>query len=529
VPEHTEAGGSGAALAFGALCALAGAMYLVVGREQWFFSDEWDYLAARRLFDVDDLMRAHNGHWHTVPVVVFRGMWNVVGLRSYLPYQALVVALHLASAALVRRVALQGGASPWIATAAAAVFVLFGAGAENIVFAVQITFVGSLALGLAQLALAGHDGPIGRRDVLALACGALALMCSGVGVTTAIVVGVAVVIRRGWRAATFHTASLALLYAAWWSAYGRTGTPWSAPGDVVAFVAAGVDEALTAMSQVRVLGWLMVLVMIGGLTVRWRGRRWADVRPEASVVAGTLVGAIGFLVVSGTARASVFGTESAREARYFPLVVALLLPALAVAVDGLRRRSPLLGAVAVVGVLIGVPGNLASLSSLEDRALMVDAARQLILTLPRVPEAADAPADLRPGPEWYNGPDLTIGWLRDGVAEGWLPAPAAPNPAVEAAASFRLSLYQTDVDGDRSGCQVLPQEPLVRVVETGDELRLDGGSVRLTRIDVGATPGEYMVLNPNRGTRVEVLNGPMTLSITSEGRNGDGEICGGPD
>ena len=55
---------------------------------------------------------------------------------------------------------------PWLATVAAVVFVFFGAGAENILVAFQITFVGSLVFGLTQLLLADHDGPLDRRDWL---------------------------------------------------------------------------------------------------------------------------------------------------------------------------------------------------------------------------------------------------------------------------------------------------------------------------------------------------------------------------
>ena len=63
----------------------------------------------------------------------------------------------------------RAGVRPWIATLTAAVFVFFGAGAENILIAFQITFVGSFVFGLAQLLLADHDGPINRRDWLGLA------------------------------------------------------------------------------------------------------------------------------------------------------------------------------------------------------------------------------------------------------------------------------------------------------------------------------------------------------------------------
>ena len=64
------------------------------------------------------------------------------GIRSYVPYQLLVILLHLAAAVLLRVVMRRAGVRPWIATLTAGVFVFFGAGAENILIAFQITFVG---------------------------------------------------------------------------------------------------------------------------------------------------------------------------------------------------------------------------------------------------------------------------------------------------------------------------------------------------------------------------------------------------
>ena len=53
-------------------------------------------------------------------------------------------------------------------------FVLFGAGAQDILWAFQITFTGALVFGLVQLLLADHDGPVDRRDWLGSVPG-----CSG--------------------------------------------------------------------------------------------------------------------------------------------------------------------------------------------------------------------------------------------------------------------------------------------------------------------------------------------------------------
>ena len=58
---------------------------------------------------------------------------------------------------------------------------------------------------LCHLLLADHDGPVDRRDYLGLGTGLAALMCSGVAVSMAIVVGLATLMRRGWRIALLHS------------------------------------------------------------------------------------------------------------------------------------------------------------------------------------------------------------------------------------------------------------------------------------------------------------------------------------
>src|SRR4029077_2625645 len=149
----------------------------------WFWADDWDFLAARTGGNLGDLFRPHYQHWTTLPILAYRLLWTIFGIRHYVPYQLLVIALHLVAALLLRTVMQRAGVRPWLATLIAGAFVFFGSGAENILIAFQITFVGSLVFGLAQLLLADHDGPVNRRDWLGLLAGLAALMCSGVGIT----------------------------------------------------------------------------------------------------------------------------------------------------------------------------------------------------------------------------------------------------------------------------------------------------------------------------------------------------------
>ena len=49
-----------------------------ISRPMWFYLDEWDFLANRTAFNLGDLFRAHNEHWVTMPVLVYRALWWIV-------------------------------------------------------------------------------------------------------------------------------------------------------------------------------------------------------------------------------------------------------------------------------------------------------------------------------------------------------------------------------------------------------------------------------------------------------------------
>ena len=201
-------------------------------RFAWFANDDWYILAGRDAGQIGDYFRPHEGHWITLPVVAFQALWSTVGLHSYRPYQMMAIATHLGVAVLLRSILRRQGVDGWIATIAAVGFACFGAGQENVVWAFQITIEGAMALGLVHLVLADRDGPIDRRDWLGLAAGAGALMCSGVGLVMVGVVGIAVLLRRGWRLALFHVAPLLAMFGIWYlierPSTGTSGRPGAA-------------------------------------------------------------------------------------------------------------------------------------------------------------------------------------------------------------------------------------------------------------------------------------------------------------
>ena len=85
---------------------------LWIGRDQWFFGDDWAILAPRLDGSV---MLPHVGHWNLIPAIVFPLVRNWLGLGSYLPYLALAVLAHLAVAHLGWRILGRIGTKPWVA------------------------------------------------------------------------------------------------------------------------------------------------------------------------------------------------------------------------------------------------------------------------------------------------------------------------------------------------------------------------------------------------------------------------------
>ena len=75
-------------LAFGAVLVFAFFFWLNAGRAEWFYLDEWDFLATRKVTDVGDLFRPHNEHWTTIPILVYRTLYKFFGLQDLLPLPA---------------------------------------------------------------------------------------------------------------------------------------------------------------------------------------------------------------------------------------------------------------------------------------------------------------------------------------------------------------------------------------------------------------------------------------------------------
>ena len=489
--------------------AVALVIWLVVGRFQWFYNDDWDFIAGRKVRDLGDLFHPHNEHWVTVPLLVYKLLFFMFGLRTFFPYRVVIVLVHLAAAALLFVVLRRAGVHPWISTAAGSCFALFGSGSQDILLPFQIAFTGALAMGLTQLILSDHDGPIDRRDRLGLVAGFIGLMCSGIAVSMTVIVGIAVLLRRGKRAAAFHTLPLAAAYVVWFAATGHTGYLSSSPtpGTVVAFVAKGFRFALRAIVKTPAfihnpLLIVIALVVVVGIVFAVKERRTAGRTRELAVPAALLAGAVVFLAITGSGRQG-FGTAYSGTNRYVYLVAAMTIPTIAIALDALVRRWRLILPVAVALFVVGIPANIHA-ASISQRSLkpIYAETKRMILSLPHAALARVVPRSLRP--EQAHASWITIGWLLDGVKNGHIPEPARTAFVTLAQDNFRLSFEQVSGPTPTQRCHTLTK-PLNATLKRGDVIEFSKNTIQITpthRI-FGIDPP--LLFFPADGTRLVVL------------------------
>jgi len=401
---------------------------------------------------------------------------------------------------------------------------LFGAGDANIMRGFQVAFSGALLLGLVHVMLIDHDGSVDWRDWLGLLAGVGALMCSGVGAAMVAAAGVAALLRRGWRVAALHTVPLVLIYGTWWWFEGRdvsNAVQWD--GDaIVSFVLTGLDETVSALTQVRAGAYLVAALATIGLVLAWRHPSRPEVRHQMAAPLGLLTSALLFLFSTASGRV-LFGPDFARAPRYLHVVASLVLPVIAVAASAIGRKWNVLGPVMVVLFVLPVPGNVAIALNDKGPVHAPKGERTITLAYAHVPAAADAPRWAVP--DQVTAPQVTLGWLLDGVASGRIPTPERISAKDEAAATLRLSVQQIVKEPPPDGC-VPVTKPVIRHLEPGQSLGIEGGRIRFVNVVNGRPLGADVDFYPGSGQTLEAVAGPIDVQISSHQASVPARICG---
>jgi hypothetical protein len=482
---------------------------LTAGRRRWFFGDDWFFLVTmntRTLFKTNTY-----GHWVTLPTLAYQLLWGLFGLRHFTAYLIVIIGLHLITAGLVRAVMRRCGVGPWISTLAAGVLVFFGAGADNILLPAQITFVGSLVFGFSHLLLADHDGSVDRRDVFGLVCGLAGLMCSNVSIALVAAVGIAVFVRRGWRLALLHTVPLALIYVAWWLRYARSAhgllRKRASISRNLRFVWKGVRTTFVSLGHFEIVGILLAAVLVIGIVVAWR-QATPDERRRSAPASALILGAAIFIASAGLLRASPAITpavDAGYVSRYVYVSAAMFLPALALATTALIRRWRWCAPVAVVVLLIGVPGNFRALTAFGEnfpRGYQRD-----FLVLAHSPLAAQLKPSTRVSAAGSPG-QVTAGWLAAGAKSGRIPEPHHVTPEEAATAALDLALSPYAVSGRHGACRPVESDTLV--LQRGEQI-FATGPLHIEYVPNGGTVSRPVQML--RLQRFQDQTGPLALRI----------------
>ncbi len=391
------------------------AFILPLQRGQWFFFDEWAFIQING----PGMFEPHVGHWSTSPHLVYDALGSTVGLHSYMPYAVLVTLLHIAIAHLVWRIAIRSGAAPWIATTSVAVLVFLGAGAENILWAFQIGFLGGLALGLLALWLSTAERVSRCRLAWITGIAVFSLTWSGTAIPLVVATSFVLWRRQGWRKTVFFATFNAAVFLAWYLAFaaGSTGNP-----DTGGF---GLHKMLIDiplfLGVMFILGFgkLFPLVEIGALVlvvaVIWLIKLFTKKAstPELLPALALTLAVVVFALLSAFSRASL-SIGAGRSSRYVYTLVALLLPILTIALSRLASRWSA-GVLVASLALLALAGYQAALlvRTAGEQSLIEQGSRaQLSAALQLYEEDPDA-VSLGAIPDATWAPDLSMADLID--------------------------------------------------------------------------------------------------------------------
>jgi len=536
-------------------------LLLFFNRRDYFFADEWDFVLRRGLTHAElGLFTPHNEHWSTIPILVFRTVFHFAGARSYLPYLLPMLALHLAVAHLIWRTMLRVGVGPLLSTTLVGMFVVLGAGYQHLLWAFQVSQSGSLFFGWAMIMVVDRERPSWRSDALGWLFGVLSLLCSGVGVPMVLAAALLVAFRSGLRPAVRCASVPALVYLSWYVAVGHSGyNGQNGGGGFLDSLAAlphltwvGLTHVFEATFGVAGLGGVLVVALAGYLL---RGQRRMREGGVQAVVVATALTTIAFyaLVVSGR---TALGEQGATASRYLYIAVALLLPAIGLALTELDNWLHVPWSVAAGVVILLAVYNVGELRSYAATNYTVQpavqrrviAAAQLARTQPVIAALVEPTYD----------PDISIQALRRLDRAGDLPAgpPATPAELLEAARYLQVSLTEAPLYAPSAAPRLVRFAGLpgaagdpgcVTFDPAGTTTRLylavpsGGGSLSVTSeaggsMQVTLNPGASSPLGSERplalaASRTEWLNiatAEGTPTLTLPAQSGQVRVCGLP-
>ncbi len=293
----------------------AGVALVTEAPKLWFDLDEWDFLAHRGVtLGNNGIFYPHNEQWSTIPILIWRGIFNLVGVRDYWLYSLPTIIAHLLVVYLVWRLMLRHGVEPWTATLLAAAFAFIGVGWQDLIWAFQLGFVGSVAFGL----LAIEAVEAGRRLWLPAIWCVCALMCSDIGIPMVAACGLVALANRKPKLAAYSVGPPAAVFLLWYVAVGHNGATSDFqnlhPGTLASYVWTGLTSSTGGFLDASTSVGAVVVIILLGVAI---ARRNVPAALTFSVVIFYAFVALGRLQL---------GAAQAAASRYSYVAIALFLP-----------------------------------------------------------------------------------------------------------------------------------------------------------------------------------------------------------
>jgi hypothetical protein len=325
-------------------------LLMLLSRRFGFFMDEWEFIVTRRAWTLGAFLRPHNGHISIVPVTIYKILFLIVGLRHSWPYELVLVALHATCVVSIYWLA-RRRVNGWLALAPAGLFLLPGAAYEDLLWAFQIGFLGSVAAGLGALLCLDRNSQCADR-LAGLLLG-VSLSSSSIGLPFAVGVFVLLLLERENGRRLLVAAIPLCLYALWYVGYGSSESQvvWSNVTRVPGYDAEAGGYAMAAFANLALAyGSILLLAVVVALGVQVsRGHRL----PSLAIVG--ITGTIVFWTLAAMTRGQLDDPGSPRYV--YPSMALLLVLGIAYLdrVPKLARRSALvLVGTVVYAILSGV-------------------------------------------------------------------------------------------------------------------------------------------------------------------------------
>ena len=336
-----------ATVVLGLLLGLGAIFLLLAGRHLTFFYDEWSFIISRRGGSLDAYLSPHNGHLVLFPVIVYKLLFAIVGLRHYLPYQIVGVALHVLCCGLLYVLA-RRRVGPWVALAPTTLLLLLGSAWQDLLWPFQIGYFASIAGGLG--ALLALDDPERPRNGLVAALLTWAVVSSGVGLAFVVACGALVIARRDPWIRLWPMVVPIVIFGIWYVGW-STGESTSsdallAAPQYVATAAASATAGIAGLDQSW--GAPLVIGLLLAVAIRWQRR--AEGGPTPMLLAAG-AGMLTFWVLAAITRAELAEPTASRYV-YIGATFILLLAMEARLGASLRGAWALVAALAVIGAVV---------------------------------------------------------------------------------------------------------------------------------------------------------------------------------